>query len=433
MPESRIPPRGLSLDALLFALLAAPYLSMMFLPPLPELLPEDLRSGALVVMCLGGYWLLDLLPRRPRLRRVIGPGKYVLIALAVLVIVVAPTLAAIDARRQAERHEFAHDGLMQSESATQFVLLGRNPYVESYADTPMGKWEFDIGGVKINPGLEHYAYLPLTFLLPLPAQALAGDRFDHRWVYLAFYAVMLILSARLTRDETRRLSLLLILALNPLFVPFFVEGRNDVLSLFWLVLIVLAVQRRQWALSAVWLALACATKQFAWFLTPFWLMLVAERGTRAEQWSRLKRPLAVLAGGTALLLGPWLLWDAAAFVGDVTYLQSGPAGGGYPVSGFSLGILLLAIGVMKSPLETFPYWLFQLAAALPLLIIMLRRQWREPSVTVMLMGAGLFTFVLGFFSQFFHDNHVGFIIAVMALAQFGETVIGDGLTVGPGN
>ena len=79
----------------------------------------------------------------------------------------------------------------------------------------------------------------------------------------------LALSTRLVSESGKRISLLVILALNPLFVPYLVEGRNDVLSLFWLVLTLFAMQRRRWTWAAVTLALGCATKQYAWFLAPF--------------------------------------------------------------------------------------------------------------------------------------------------------------------
>jgi hypothetical protein len=202
-------PLSLSLDALLFGLLAAAYLALRFgLPDFPQLVPDDLRAGALVTLMVGGYWLLDLLPRRnPLMQQIIQMGKYLAVAVTVIIVVVLPTILAINQRHQTAPHQFAHDGLMQSESATQFALAGRNPYIESYRNTPMGQWQFNIGGVRINPALEHYAYMPLTFVLPLPMQAHSGSGAGSISVgCLIFFAATLVLSTRLSREPEKRLS-----------------------------------------------------------------------------------------------------------------------------------------------------------------------------------------------------------------------------------
>jgi len=414
-------PLSLSLDALLFGLLAAAYLALRFaLPDLPQLVPDDLRAGALVTLAIGGYWMLDVLPRRsPLMHRIVWAGKYLAVVVTIVIIVVLPTILAINQRHQTAPYQFAHDGLMQSESATQFMLVGRNPYTESYRDTPIGQWEFNIGGVRINPALEHYAYMPLTFMLPLPVQAVAQQWwgwFDQRWVNLLFFALMLALSTRLASDPGKQISLVIVLALNPLFVPFLVEGRNDVLSLFWLVLTLVAMQRQRWLLAATALALGCVTKQYAWFLAPFFFVYLAGQGRWAEQFERLKRPVVIFLGTAALVVLPWLLWNPVAFVGDILYFQSTPAGGGYPVSGLSAGVLLLAVGVLRSPLDPFPYWLPQLMFSLPLLFVFLRRVKVHRDLREMLIGYGLVLFTVAFFSQFFHDNYLGYIVAVLALA-----------------
>jgi uncharacterized membrane protein len=147
--------------------------------------------------------------------------------------------------------------------------------------------------------------------------------------------------------------LLLILALNPLFVPYFVEGRNDVLVLFWLVLLLILMQRQHWNAAAVVLALACATKQFAWLLVPFYLVYIAGHGSRSERLARLKQPAVLFSVVFALAILPWLLGNPAAFLGDITYLQSSLSRSGYPVSGFSFGAAV-GLQVVRSPTAPFP-------------------------------------------------------------------------------
>jgi hypothetical protein len=82
-----------------------------------------------------------------------------LIAVALAVIVILPTLQAVLLRHQTQPYQYVHDGLIQSEAATSLVLQGRNPYSETYYETPMAQWGFRAGGSTSNPALEHYAYM----------------------------------------------------------------------------------------------------------------------------------------------------------------------------------------------------------------------------------------------------------------------------------
>jgi hypothetical protein len=81
-----------------------------------------------------------------------------------------------------------------------------------------------------------------------------------------------------------------------------------------------------------------------------------------------------------------------------------------------LGTLLWAFGVLRPNADQFPFWFTQLAATLLVMSITLRRQWHQPVLSWALAGFGLSLFVVGFFSQFFHENYLGFIMSVMALA-----------------
>jgi hypothetical protein len=194
-------PYSLSPDSLVFSFLVAFYILIYYTNAWPAMVPGDLRYRALLTLAIGGYWLFDLLPMPTALAgRLKHLGKYLMVVFAIGVIVILPTLRMIDSRRQSAPHYFAQDGLIQSEAATRFVLAGKNPYAENYRNTPMAQWNFQIGDITINPGLDHYVYMPLTFLLPLPAQVLVGSTwawFDHRVIYLLFFGATLVFSTLL--------------------------------------------------------------------------------------------------------------------------------------------------------------------------------------------------------------------------------------------
>jgi uncharacterized membrane protein len=398
----------------------AAYLPTRFIIELPPIIPGDPGLTALLILAVGCYWALDLAGARTNQARAwIVRGKWVMIAIAIGLLVIAPTVLIVLLRHQTAPYLHAHDGLLQTEAAVRFVLTGKNPYIETYYNTPMALAPFHLGSLTVNPALEHYAYLPLTFLLPLPLQALIesnGGWFDLRFIHLVFFGMMIIAGGALTTDPAKRLMLAMALGLNPLFTGYFIEGRNDAIVLTMLIVTVALAQRGRMTWAAFTLGLACATKHPAWLFVPLFFVYASGAGTWAERWHRIKTPLIVLAITTALIILPWLLWSPAAFIDDVVGYLAGTSALSYPIGGSGFGAALLAIGAISSDMAAFPFWIFQFGLGLPLLAILARRQWRRPTLSEVVAGSGLLLFVLQFFSRLFNDNYLGVIIAIMAVA-----------------
>ncbi|MEZ4830399.1 MAG: hypothetical protein R2873_00095 [Caldilineaceae bacterium] len=200
--------------------------------------PLALLLIALTLACTLAYLLVDL-ARPGRLRtaaRVDISGRHPLhdhrAALARLILL----------RAQSGPASYTHDGgVIQTEATIDFFLSGRNPYVEDYTETPMAEWGFD----EYRTALYHYPYLPWTFVFSAPfalvGQALGG--YDQRIVYLLLWAIMLILAARLARDQRTQLGLVMLLGLNPIMGLDVIFGQNDSFVLAWIVFSLLAWQR----------------------------------------------------------------------------------------------------------------------------------------------------------------------------------------------
>jgi len=410
----------ISLDALLFALLTAAYLPMRFIIVLPPIIPGDTGATALLILAVGVYLALDVIgARSDRGRRIVTRGKWLLLVLAITLIVIAPTIMIIFLRHQSAPYLYAHDGLLQTESAVRFVLAGKNPYIETYYNTPMALAPFHLEGLTVNPALEHYVYLPLTFLLPLPLQALAemnGGWFDQRFIHLIFFIVMILASIKLTDDPAKRLLVAMALGLNPLFVGYFIEGRNDVIVLMWLIVTIGLARHGRMKWAALTLGLACATKHPAWLFVPLFFIYASGAGTLTQRLNRIKVPLIVLAITTGLIVLPWLLWNPAAFVDDVVGYLAGSSASSYPISGAGFGAGLVAIGIIPSNMAAFPFWLFQIGLGLPTLALLVKRQWQRPNLSEVVAGSGLLLLILQYFSRLFNDNYLGVIIAIMAVA-----------------
>lgn len=410
----------ISLDALLFALLTAAYLPMRFIIVLPPIIPGDTGATALLILAVGVYWTLDMIgARSDRARRIVTRGKWLLLILAITLIVIAPTIMIIFLRHQSAPYLYAHDGLLQTEAAVRFVLAGKNPYIETYYNTPMALAPFHLEGLAVNPALEHYVYLPLTFLLPLPLQAWAemnGGWFDQRFIHLVFFIVMILAGTKLTDDPAKRLIVAMALGLNPLFVGYFIEGRNDVIVLTWLIVTIGLARRGRMRWAALTLGLACATKHPAWLFVPLFFIYASGAGTLTQRLNRIKVPLIVLAITTGLIVLPWLIWSPSAFVDDVAGYLAGSSASSYPISGAGFGAGLVAIGIIPSNIAAFPFWLFQIGLGLPILVLLVKRQWQQPNLPEVVAGSGLLLFILQYFSRLFNDNYLGVIIAIMAIA-----------------
>jgi hypothetical protein len=127
---------------------------------------------------------------------------------------------------------FISDSALQTEIAGRFLLLGKNPYSESYVNTDLKKWSYsDEAGNTDNPALYHNVIPP--FLISLSA---VGFRtfsrffgwFDIRVVFLAAYAALIALGFFKFRLSEHLVLFLVLVCLNPMFLIAFIAGSNDV-------------------------------------------------------------------------------------------------------------------------------------------------------------------------------------------------------------
>jgi len=81
-------------------------------------------------------------------------------------------------------------------------------------------------------------------------------------------------------------------------------------------------------------------------------------------------------------------------------------------------------GFVKDKNAYFPFILFQLAFSIPLLVFLLRRQWRRSTVQRCWFGYGLLLLCFTFFTRFFSDLSLGTIVnapVLGCLCEGGQT------------
>ncbi|MBN2057021.1 hypothetical protein JW905_18990 [bacterium] len=392
----------------------------------------SLGCGVLVMLTV-----LDLANSQSRLVHLLrGAG----IGFLIVLLVIIPTFWEMYNRHLTSPHLHAHDGgVLQTEEAMKMLLSGKNPYTESYLETPM------FGYARRNPQdppLHHLPYLPWVFTGSVPffvlVRALTGW-FDQRVVYLLYYLAALLALPLLVDDPRRRRLAVLCFGLNPFLVPFIVQGRNDSIPLALMVVVMVLLERDRLKCAGFVLGVAMASKQFIWLLAPFLLTALAG-GWRWSAWrARRRQVLEVLIPcvlGAAVLIGPFLMWDFASFKDDVFDFNSGKSEISYALGGtpgYGFANFALYHGWVQSRNDYFPFWPFMLAAMVPLSVVVLLRLERAPSFDAGLVGGALVLLGSAFFARLLHDNHLGFILGLLVVAHFGDRLHkpnGERLSVG---
>jgi len=357
-------------------------------------------------------------------------AKLALIYLIVFLTIVVQAALLIALRHFQGPASFTHDGgVIQTEEATRYLLQGKNPYVEDYVNTPMAEW-----GIDLKTALYHFPYLPWTFISAAPFYWLSTTLFgwyDQRIVYLLLFALMMWLAPKLTSSPGDRLCLTMVLGLNPIMGNDIIFGQNDSFVLFWIVLFVYGLLRQRWYLAGIGLGLALASKPTAWFIIPFFLVYLwgCTDKTERKVAACLNRLWPVVLVFTVLSL-PFLLWDPGAMFDDVWRWSSGAIETAYQMRGWGFANVVLALQLVQSRLDYFPFWIPTAVFGLPLLTALLWRQLQlENSVGAMLYGYALFCFTFLFFSRFLNENYIGYLLACLALGYWagaeGSTPAGE--------
>jgi hypothetical protein len=333
---------------------------------------------------------------------------------------ILPTGLNIIQRHIAGPATFSHDGLIQTEIAIEYLLDGRNPYTEDYVNTPM----VDFAGTEpplTDAPLYHNAYLPFLFINSIPVYWLSNlllGWYDQRFVYLLAFMGVIFLLPQLTDRPRDKLAIILAFGLNFLGTFYLADGRNDIMVFFYLVLATWLLSKQRVRSASLMIGLAMAIKHQAWMFLPFYIMYLLPK---QPKWADIRK----LAGQiwpaflvVVILVGPFLLWDLPAFIDDTVTYISGSGPDSFPMKGWGFSTILLASGIITDPEAAFPFAVFELIASLPVLILVLWRQWRDNSLQNAWLGFLFFSFVFQFFSRFFSDNYVVFTMQSLIVVAF---------------
>src|SRR5207245_8804037 len=118
---------------------------------------------------------------------------------------------------------------------------------------------------------------------------------------------------------------------------------NDLPMIGLLLAATLAIARRRFLPAAIIIGLAIATKQTALIALP---VLVGWGFANGITWRSLARYASLAAIPVAVLIAPFVAWDASAFVRDTVLYNVGSGGEAYPIQGIGLSSWLLQAGII---------------------------------------------------------------------------------------
>ncbi|MFC1662550.1 hypothetical protein ACFL04_00065 [Patescibacteria group bacterium] len=416
-------------EAFIYLALFVNYLSLIY-----EMMKPS--TWLIIIEALIGVMLISIF----RYGRKVFPGvknwKFVkILILSVLIGVVLVNYGYVIIAKDKTTSKYISDVALVSEDAVMALADRQNPYQVSYGNASTGKWDdgyvyLPIKNDKMlvikNPTIEHLPYLPGIFIPTYPAYFLSHNifkYFDIRWVFVMAFIIMAFFIYRLPEAINRKRWLLMLFIFNPLFIPMFGVGHNEVLVYLWLILFLFKLKNNNFTWATFWLSLAVITKQSVWPLLPFYLIyLIIELREKNKKniviFRRLMKIVWLPLLISLIMLAPFIVDDFSAFKDDVFDYLAGTSNVNYPVAGIGLGRLLLDNGFIGSYFDYYPFWIWQLIFSLPALLVLAFWQIRNNTIGQMMLNYALLLSVFWFMSRYFHTSHVGFIVGLIFLSYF---------------
>jgi uncharacterized membrane protein len=341
-----------------------------------------------------------------------------LVATLVIVLGGVSITAMVDRARTAPVYG-VHDIILQQEAAMRYVITGKNPYKETYFGTPMEAFHYAEPGndTAVNPALYHFVmppwYLVFPFAFYYTVRPVVGF-FDGRMALLFTMAALLVALWYWFKDKGVARLAIILTALSPAVIDYFIEGRSDVFALSWLVVSLVLLERKRFVWSAGFIALAFLSKQTTWVILPFY-GLALWRAT-AKRPSIFWRSTLAAVGIVLVITLPFFLWDPRAFLDSVIFYLNGTSSHSYPVSGYGLSMVLYAAGFIRDIHAYYPFVMWQVLLGGPVFVLLMRSLWMTPKQSRLMLSYAVFLMVFWYMSRYFNNSHLGYLSMLFVLA-----------------
>jgi len=337
--------------------------------------------------------------------------KYWLLLLLTGMMTIGPMVGAIIVRTHLGL-TFEYDGLAKDEVAIDRLLHGQQIYGINWQGTQVDGYSYVFGGLETR----HFNHLPLTVLAGVPIRLLTaavGIPFDYRMVLICFVVGGIAAVSRLPATYQVRFMVTCALMLNPALATIGVTGHDDIMYVVAVVAGLALLARRHNVPACLAFGFSAALKPFGALAMPLALIILYRQWKQTTIFPRRQAILCLvaLAAPSILSILPFLLWNPGAFWRDVVLFTNGGIPDAYPISGFGLSGLLVALGIFR-PSDYFPFGVFQLAGLAPLFWIALRVLPIRPTLGRFIAFYSAAFFAFAFLARFFAHNYVATLVAL---------------------
>lgn len=342
--------------------------------------------------------------------------KQLVLWLLIVGVVGSAFVSAIIVRHKTHPIYMIHDIILQQEAAIRFFLDGKNPYEVTYFGTPLEEWNYS--DKEVNPALYHFVMEPFYVLFALPFYFISNHTigyFDGRIPLLFLFLILLIAAEFIPKEQDQKRVFVTLLAFNPAMLPYTLEGRSDIFMFAFLFFGFYLLYKQKYFLSGVPIALSFAVKQSAWPILPFYIAFLYFKTKNAAQTLKNLSPFILTF---LIIILPFFLWNQKAFLDSTVFYLSGNTTHSYPISGYGFGSMLEQIGFIKDVKGYYPFYIWQIAIGLPILIILIMYLKRFPTVGKLILSYGIFLFVFWYLSRYFNNSHLGYLSLIFVIAYF---------------
>jgi uncharacterized membrane protein len=214
----------------------------------------------------------------------------------------------------------------------------------------------------------------------------------------------------------RRFLVITAIYVSPLITLYLWSGRNDIEFLAVVILTLALLAKGHPTLAAGALGVAIALKPFALIAVPFLLLVLVIRWRANRSRRELAFGVLALAAVPAATILPFFLANPGAFWTDVVRYATGGIPDAYPIAGYGFGEILYALHVIGRRTDSFPFAIFQIAAAAPLLWFTGRAFLQRPTLTRWMAGYALLLLAFTFFARFFNDSYAALVLTLLLCA-----------------
>ncbi len=123
-------------------------------------------------------------------------------------------------------------------------------------------------------------------------------------------------------------------------------------------------------------------------------------------WRQFLRATGVAVAAVCVLLAPFVLWNARAFIADTLLFNFASGAEAYPIQGLGLSSLLLQAGIIHGARDAFPFLLIQLPLVIGAWLLAWRRLIRYPRAGELILWCGVAFFVFLFTNRFSQQAYI---------------------------